>query len=97
MLDLRRRWSVAKRGVRKAANAVPGINIPGPSSRSIDEDNPSRAWRGADSPIENDDYGILALSEEEDELEEGPGLTRCAVSLSPVGFGADAHSLSRYR
>lgn len=44
IVDLRRRWSIAKRAVRKGANAVPGINLPrSGSDRSMDE--ATRAWR----------------------------------------------------
>lgn len=48
IVDLRRRWSIAKRAVRKGANAVPGINLPRSSSdRSMDEATreATNAWR----------------------------------------------------
>ncbi|KAI5477633.1 DUF221 domain containing membrane protein [Pseudohyphozyma bogoriensis] len=78
VVDLRRRWSTFKRVAKKGANVVPGINIPvASSSRSTGTDeDPSRAWRGSqrsESPIENDPTGVF--SDEEEELEEGEGLT----------------------
>ena len=82
VMDLRRRWSTAKRVVRKGVSVVPGINIrerePSSSSRGVDLDDAARAWRGGSepSPIENDMRGIFSDDDDEEREEGSPGMTR---------------------
>lgn len=88
VMDLRRRWSTAKKVARRGVNVIPGINIPGPSAGGRsgrpgtpghEHEDPSSAWRGEEaSPIENDMEGIF--SDDDDDIEPGEGLTRCELS-----------------
>lgn len=70
IVDLRRRWSIAKRAVKKGANAVvPGVNISIPrsgSERSMDEDHPAKAWRGSQ------DSSSFAHSRDQTQLHDEP-------------------------
>ncbi|KAM0746908.1 DUF221-domain-containing protein [Meredithblackwellia eburnea MCA 4105] len=87
VMNLRRRWSVVKRAARNGANAVPGINIPdsrpraSSSTRSLDMEDPSRAWAGGSSgqpsPVRQIGGDENIFSDDDEELEEGqPGMTR---------------------
>lgn len=74
IVDLRRRWSSAKRSARKAVNTVPGINISEPTedqhktrSMSIDGEDPSKAWRGSQESVVDGFVG----GDEDDEGESG--------------------------
>ncbi|KAL8280604.1 hypothetical protein RQP46_006927 [Phenoliferia psychrophenolica] len=93
VMDLRRRWSTVKRAARKGANVVPGINIrerseATPSSRSVDMDDPARAWRGSEpSPIENDMRGIFSDDDDEEREEGSPGMTRYSTYWHHKGKG----------
>jgi len=89
IVDLRRRWSIAKRAVRNGANKMPGVNLPtSASERSLDDDNPARAWRnrsGSSAPVwgasqQGDLIGHAEMedgaSSDEEEDTEGEGMTR---------------------
>jgi hypothetical protein len=82
VLDLRRRWSRVKRAARNGANTLPGVNLAheqGAETHGMADEDPSRAWRGSTPSLagEEDDMGVLALSDEESE--EGLGASRYVV------------------
>ncbi|KAM0790961.1 hypothetical protein ACM66B_004266 [Microbotryomycetes sp. NB124-2] len=75
VVNLRRRWSIAKKVVKRGARAVSGAGSKGGmprsrSERSMDEDHPARAWRE-----EEDERRRRAATFGEDEV------------TSPIGHG----------
>jgi hypothetical protein len=100
VLDLRRRWSRVKRAARNGANTLPGVNLAheqGAETHGMADEDPSRAWRGSTPSLagEEDDMGVLALSDEESE--EGLGASRYVVHCFHQRRLPDLPSLSGIR
>ncbi|KAK4048133.1 hypothetical protein OIV83_005003 [Microbotryomycetes sp. JL201] len=83
VVNLRRRWSLAKKAVRKGAKAVSTMPR-SRSERSMDEDHPARAWREErreveeiTSPIGHEEGDSDEFEDEENlEDEQGRSMTR---------------------